>query len=103
MFRIVFDFDYYVTEPEGYEEKAGFFDDLIFTSEENAIDYLNEFLVKKNYTDFVEFLYTEIQDRKIYLRENDFKQDEGIFENDLDFYILESYDIVSLLKCNLIQ
>jgi restriction endonuclease len=97
MFRIVFDFDYYVTEPEGYEEKAGFFDDLIFTSEEAAIDYLNEFLVKNNYTDFIEFLFTEIQDRKF---ENNLRQDD---ENDLDFYILESYDIVSLLKCNLIQ
>ena len=99
MFRIVFDLDYYVTSPEGYEEKIRFFDDLIFTSEESAIDYLNEFLVKNNYTDFVDFLYTEIQDHILCSEENDF---EHFAENDLDFYILETYDIVSLLKCNVI-
>jgi hypothetical protein len=96
MFRIVFDFYYYVTEPYGDDEKICFFDDLIFTSEDDAIDYLNEFLVKNNYSNFVEFLYTEIQDRKTYSQENPFEEEE----NDLDFYILEAYDIVSLLKCN---
>jgi hypothetical protein len=109
MFRIDINIDinldyYEIADIVGYEITTDSLKNYVFTSEESAIDYFNEFLVKYNYSDFVDCLFIALQDNiaENNIEEENDAEDDFTADEDLYYYILEKYNIASIVEVTVI-
>ena len=99
MFRIDINLDYYeIADIAGYEITTDSLKNYVFTSEDDAIDYFNEFLVKYNYSEFIDCLFIALHDN---IAENNI-EDDFTADEDLYYYILEKYNIASIVEVTVI-